>query len=162
MNDQLSDSTALVSPIGRGKASLPVDADQCATVLRRALHTVECRELGPEAARQRFGQLADITDGRVTVLVDEDQLPARHPNHSELHDLARAVRERGPAVGVVLVPPQPTIVFVDEMAHVIAKAVKSVFGPPLTGRTRWTYEQRQPLRPVWWAPRGEREAADEQ
>lgn len=32
-------------------------------MLRRALHTVECRELGPEAAQQQFGPFADTVEG---------------------------------------------------------------------------------------------------
>ncbi|WP_030841347.1 hypothetical protein [Streptomyces sp. NRRL S-475] len=163
MSDQLPDPAAFIGPIGRGKAPLPrdADADQYAAVLRRALHTVECRELGPEAAGQKFGPFADTADGRVTVLVDEDQIRARHPGHDELHHLAHAVRERGPAVDVVMVAPRPTMLFMDEMAHVISKAAEPASVPALAGRTRWVYEPSWPLRPVWWSPRGEREAADE-
>ncbi|WP_208105432.1 hypothetical protein [Streptomyces sp. GC420] len=165
MSDQLPDPATFIGSIGRGKAPLPADADadadQCAAVLRRALHTVECRELGPEAAGQKFGPFADTADGRVSVLVDEHQLRARHPGHAELHHLARAVRERGPAVDVVLVPPKPTMVFMDEMAHVVSTVAGPASGPALAGRTRWVYELSRPLRPVWWSPRGDREAADE-
>ncbi|MCL3999209.1 hypothetical protein, partial [Streptomyces lavenduligriseus] len=112
MTDQLPAPEAFIGPSRRGKASLPADADaeQCAAVLRRALHTVECRELGPEAAGKQFGPFADTAVGQVTVLMDEDLLRARHPGEVELHRLARAVRERGPAVNVVLVPPKPTMV----------------------------------------------------
>lgn len=166
MSDQLPDPATFIGPIGRGKAPLPADADahQCAAVLRRALHTVECRELGPEAAGQKFGlfaDTADTADGRVSVLVDEDQLRARHPGHAELHHLARAVRERGPAVDVVLVPPKPTMVVMDEMAHVVSTVAESASCPTPTGRTGWVYELSRPRPPVWWSPRGDREAADE-
>lgn len=163
MSDQLPDPTAFIGTIGRGKAPLPTtaDADQCAAVLRRALHTVECRELGPEAAGQKFGPFADIADGRVTVLVDENQIRDGHPGHDELHHLAHAVRERGPAVDVVMVPPRPTMLFMDEMAHVASKAAEPASGPVLAVPTRWVYEPSRPLRPLRWSPRGEREVADE-
>ncbi|KOU73725.1 hypothetical protein ADK61_22305 [Streptomyces sp. XY66] len=161
MGNQLPGPTAFIGPIGRGKASLPgdADADQYAAVLRRALHTVECRELGPEAACQKFGPFADNADGRVTVLVGEDQIQDRDPGHDELSHLTRAVRERGPAVDVFMVPPTPTMLFMDEMAHVASKAAEHASGPALAGRARWVYEPSLPLRPIWWSPTGE--AADE-
>ncbi|MER6195981.1 hypothetical protein ABT234_01190 [Streptomyces sp. NPDC001586] len=98
MNDQLP-APVLMGRIGHGKALLPADtnAGWLASTLRRALHTVECRELGAEAAQQRFGLFADTVEGRVTVFMNEDELQARHPG-LEVHELARAVRERGPAV----------------------------------------------------------------
>ncbi|MFF7449817.1 MULTISPECIES: hypothetical protein [unclassified Streptomyces] len=163
MSDQLPDPTAFIGPIGRGKAPPPGDADsdQYAAVLRRALHTVECRELGPEAAGQKFGPFADTSDGRVTVLVDEHRIRDRHPGHDELHHLAHAVRERGPAVDVVMVSPKPTMLFMDEMAHVVGKVAEPACGPAPAGPTRWVYEPSRPLRPLWWYPGGEREAADE-
>ena len=163
MSDQLPDPTAFIGPIGRGKAPLPgdADADQYAAVLRRALHTVECRELGPEAAGQKFGPFADTADGRVTVLVNEDQIRDRHPGHAELHHLARAVRERGPAVDVVMAPPKPTMLFMDEMAHVVSKSAEPASGPALAGRTRWVCELSRPPRPPWWSPGGDRETSDE-
>ncbi|MDX3207722.1 hypothetical protein ABZZ79_22755 [Streptomyces sp. NPDC006458] len=149
MSNQLPDPTTFIGPIGRGKAPLPgdADADQYTAVLRRALHTVECRELGPEAAGQKFGPFADTADGRVTVLVDEDQIRHRHPGHDELNHLTRAVRERGPAVDVIMVP--PTMLFMDEMAHVASKAAEPA-SAALAGPTRWVYEPSRPLRPVRW------------
>lgn len=163
MSEQLPDLTAFIGPIGRGKAPLPrdADADQYAVVLRRALHTVECREPGPEAAGQKFGPFADTANDRVAVLVDEDQIRDRHRGHDELHHLTRAVRERGPAVDVVMVPPKPTLLFMDEMAHVVSNAAEPASGPALAEPTRWVYEPRWSLRPLRWSPRGEREAADE-
>ncbi|WP_031064322.1 hypothetical protein [Streptomyces sp. NRRL F-5527] len=163
MSDQLADPTAFVGAIGRGKAPLSgdADADQYMAVLRRALHTVECRELGPEAAGQKFGPFADTSDDRVTVLVDEHQIRDRYPGHDELHHLAHAVRERGPAVDVVMVLPKPATLFMDEMAHVVSKVDEPACGPALAGPTRWVYEPSRPLRPLRWYPGGEREAADE-
>ncbi|MCX4792278.1 hypothetical protein OG369_41490 [Streptomyces sp. NBC_01221] len=163
MSDQLPDSATFLGPTGRGKPPLPVDtdADQLTTVLRRALHTVECRELGSEAAQQQFGPFADTADSRVTVLIDEDQLRARHPGHSELHQLARAVRERGPAVNVVLVPPKPTMAFMDEMAHVDRQVAESASGAALAGRPRRGHDLDRLLRTVRWCPKGGREAPDE-
>ncbi|MFJ9967138.1 hypothetical protein [Streptomyces avermitilis] len=138
MSNQLADPTTFIGLIGRGKAPLPgdADADQYAAVLRRALHTVECRELGPEAAGQKFGPFADTADGRVTVLVEEDQIRHRHPGHDELNHLTRAVRERGPAVDVIMVPPKTTMLFMDEMAHVASKAAEPASGPALAGAGR--------------------------
>ncbi|WP_327740450.1 hypothetical protein OG749_46035 (plasmid) [Streptomyces nojiriensis] len=147
MNDQLP-APVFMGRIGHGKALLPADtnAGQLASALRRALHTVECRELGPEAAQQRFGLFADTVEGRVTVFMDEDELQARHPGH-EVHELARAVRERGPAVDVELVSPKPSIVLMDEMAHVVGKSAESASGTGLPGPSR-RYELRRPLWPL--------------
>lgn len=99
----------VVSPgSGRGWKSLPPDAEVGAFIhqLNRALHTIECRELGPVAARQRYGQFADVQGGRVFLAINADQLSAQHPGHEELHDLLRTVRERGPAVDVTLTSPR--------------------------------------------------------
>lgn len=161
MSDQLPDSTTFVGPIGRGKAPLPADADQCARVLMRALHTVECRELGPRAAGQKFGPFADTADGRVTVPVGEEQIRHHHPGYDELRHLARAVSERGPAVDVIMAPPKTTILFLDEMAHVANRVAEPASGPAPAGPARWMYEPYRPLRPLQWSPRGEREEADE-
>ncbi|MFD8413963.1 hypothetical protein ACFV2Q_19760 [Streptomyces sp. NPDC059650] len=162
MSNHQTDQTALIGPLGQGKAPLAGDAgaDQMAAVLKRALHTVECRELGPEAGSQKFGPFADTTVGRVTVLVDEEQIRHRHASHDELHHLMRAVRERGPAVGVLLVPFKPTVLVMDEMAHIASKAAEPASGPALAGRTRWAYEPTRPWGPLWWSPRGEREGTD--
>ncbi|MFE2271415.1 hypothetical protein ACFXB4_19480 [Streptomyces lavendulae] len=147
MNDQLPEPV-FIGRIGRGKALLPADADadQLASALRRALHTVECREVGPDAAQQRFGVFADTVEGRVTVFMDEAELRARHPGH-EVHELAGAIRERGPAVDVVLVSPKPSIVIMDEMAHVVGKSAESAAGTGLPGPSR-RYELRRPLWPL--------------
>ncbi|MFJ3880751.1 hypothetical protein ACIPW5_25235 [Streptomyces sp. NPDC090077] len=55
MSKHQTDQTALIGTLGQGKAPLPgyAGADQLAAVLmlKGALHTVECRELGPEASR---------------------------------------------------------------------------------------------------------------
>ncbi len=163
MSDQLADPTAFAGAIGRGKAPLSddADADQYTAVLRRALHTVECRELGPEAAGQKFGPFADTSDDRVTVLVDEHQIRDRYPGHDELHHLAHAVRERGPAVDVVMVLPKPATPFMDEMAHIVSNVAEPACGSAPAGPTRWVYEPSRPLRPLRWYPGGEREAADE-
>ena len=163
MSDQLPDPTAFVGAIGRGKAPLSgeADADQYTAVLRRALHTVECRELGPEAAGQKFGPFADTSDDRVTVLVDEHQIRDRYPGHDELHHLAHAVRERGPAVDVVMMLPKLATLFMDEMAHLVSKVAEPTCGPAPAGHTRWVYEPSRPLRPLRWYPGGERETADE-
>ncbi|MFE4516807.1 hypothetical protein ACFRMQ_21735 [Kitasatospora sp. NPDC056783] len=90
-----------------GKQPLPADAPvgEFVAQLRRAVHTIECREAGPEAARQRFGLFADRTQGRQVLFADPDRLLAEHPGEEELRDMVQAVRERGPAVGVVLIPP---------------------------------------------------------
>ncbi|WEH37803.1 hypothetical protein PZB75_30845 (plasmid) [Streptomyces sp. AM 4-1-1] len=159
----MSDSATFLGPTRTGKPPLPVDADagQIATVLRRALHTVECRELGSEAAQQQFGPFADTADSRVTVLIDEDELRVRHPGHSELHQLARAVRERGPAVNVVLVPPKPIMAVMDEMAHVVRQVAESASGEAPAGRPRQGHELDRLLRTVRWCPKGAREATDE-
>ncbi|MFK0119231.1 hypothetical protein [Streptomyces sp. NPDC090994] len=162
MSDQMPDPATFLGPTGTGKPPLPVDADagQIATVLRRALHTVQCRELGSEAAQQQFGPFADTADSRVTVLIDEDELRIRHPGHSEVHQLARAVRERGPAVNVVLVQPKPTMAVMDEMAHV----VRSPSRPPERRRPGGPgrgHELDRLLRTVRWCPKGAREATDE-
>ncbi|MFD9053365.1 hypothetical protein [Streptomyces zaomyceticus] len=162
MSNHQTDLTAFMGPIGRGKASLPHDADvdRLAAVLKRALHTIECRELGPKAAVQKFGPLADTAGGCVTVLVAQEQILARHPSH-ELHHLARAVRERGPAVDVFMVPPKPTVPFMDEMAYVVSRAAEPASRPALAGPTRWDFELSRPPRPLRWFPGGDREAPDE-
>lgn len=165
MSDQLPDPAAFIGPIGRGKALLPADADadQCAVVLRRALHTVECRELGPEAAREKFGPFADTAVGMVRVLMDENQIRARHLENADLPRLARTVQERGLAVDVVLAPPGPMMVVLDDMAH-IANTVAGLgrgADPALTGPARCVSELSRPRRPVGWSARGDREAADE-
>ncbi|WP_331752159.1 hypothetical protein [Streptomyces sp. NBC_00829] len=146
MSGPLPDATPFIGPIGRGKALLPAgaDADQLAAVLRRALHTVECRELGPAAAKQQFGLFADTMEGRVIVSMDESELLARYPGHEELQRLTRAVRERGPAVDVVFVAPQRSILLMDEMAHVLGKNAESTSGAQLAGPS-WLYELRRPL-----------------
>ncbi|MEU7072999.1 hypothetical protein AB0B30_28095 [Streptomyces narbonensis] len=163
MSKHQTDQTALIGPLGQGKAPLPGDAgaDQMAAMLKRALHTVECRELGPETASQKFGPFADTTVGRVTVLVDEEQIRHHHAGHDELHHLMRAVRERGPAVGVLLVPSKPTVLVMDEMAHITSKTADPASGPALAGPTRWVYEPSRPMRPLRWSPRGEREEAND-
>ncbi|WP_031049031.1 hypothetical protein [Streptomyces sp. NRRL F-5650] len=161
MSDQLPDPTAFVGAIGRGKAPLRVTPTPTSTRPCSGAHTVECRELGPEAAGQKFGPFADTSDDRVTVLVDEQQIWDRYPGHDELHRRAHAVRERGPAVDVVMVLPKPATLFMDEMAHVVSKVAEPTCGPAPAGPTRWVYEPSRPLRPVWWSPRGEREAVDE-
>ncbi|MFE9121330.1 hypothetical protein [Streptomyces sp. NPDC007172] len=46
----------------------------------------------------------------------------------------RAVRERGPAVDVFLVPPWAPLMFMDEMAHVLNKAAEPVGCPAQQGR----------------------------
>lgn len=66
------------------------------------LHTIECRELGTDAAKQRFGPFADTYPGHVFLRVHPDHLRARYPDHAELHGLLEAVRDRGPAVAVTL------------------------------------------------------------
>ncbi|MFC5148976.1 hypothetical protein [Streptomyces aureoversilis] len=83
---------------------MPPDAEVGEVVdqLRRALHTIECRELGPEASTQRFGQFADLGGDRRVIFLDPDGLLARHPEHGELHALLGAVQRRGPAVDVTL------------------------------------------------------------
>ncbi|MFI6689505.1 hypothetical protein [Streptomyces sp. NPDC050485] len=157
MSDQLSEPV-FIGRIGVGKALLPADAgvDQLAAVLRRALRTVECRELGPAAAQQKFGPFADTTEGRMTVFMDEDQLGTHRPGHEELQQLARAVRERGPAVDVVLVSPTPPMLLVDEVPHVVGESAGSAPGAP-----GWLYELRRPLRPVGWYASDAHTAADE-
>ncbi|MEU1155538.1 hypothetical protein ABZ369_21335 [Streptomyces sp. NPDC005918] len=149
MSEQLPDPAVFIGPMGRGKTPLPADADagQLAAVLRRALRTVECRELGPAAAEQTFGPFADTTEGRMTVFMDEDQLRADHRGHEELRQLARAVRERGPAVDVVLAPLKPSVLLLDEMTHVVGKRGGSASGTGGAG-TGWLYEMRRPLGPV--------------
>ncbi|MFF9143154.1 hypothetical protein ACF09G_37130 [Streptomyces albogriseolus] len=99
-----SGTAPFIAAMGRGKASLPPDADAGVVVglLKRALHTIECRELGPHAATQRFGQFADTEPGHVFVPVDPERLLAQHPDHAELHGLLQAVRDRGPAVAVTV------------------------------------------------------------
>lgn len=99
------DGTAtFVGTMGRGKPPLPPDADADDVIarLRHALHTIECRELGADAAQQRFGQFADTHPGHVFVGVDPDRLLAQYPEHTELHGLLVAIRDRGPAVAVTL------------------------------------------------------------
>lgn len=149
MSEQLPDLAMFIGPLGRGKTPLPADADagQLAAVLRRTLHTVECRELGPAAAEQTFGPFADTTEGRMAVFMDEDQLRADHRGQEELHQLARAVRDRGPAVDVVLAPLKPSVLLLDEMTHVVGKSAVSASGTGRAGTGR-LYEMRRPLRPV--------------
>lgn len=163
MSDQLPDPAAFIGPIARGKAPLPADADadQCAAVLRRALYTIECRELGPEAAGKKFGPFADTMAGVVSVLMDESQARARHLEDADLHRLACTVQERGPAVDVALAPPRPTTVVLDEMAHVANMAADLDRGADsaLTGPARCLSELSRPRQPLWWSPRGDRGAA---
>lgn len=147
MSEQLPDPAMFICPLGRGKTPLPADADagRLAAVLRRALHTVECRELGPAAAEQT--SFADTTEGRMTVFMEEDQLRADHRGHEELHQLARAVRDREPAVDVVLAPLKPSVLLLDETTHVVGKSAGSTSGTGRAG-TGWLHEMRRPLRPV--------------
>lgn len=97
----------LIGPVTLGKGNLPPDSDVWLFVkqLKRALHTIECRELGSAAAGVRFGPFADTHEGHRVLRIDADRLLARHPAHEELHELLRAVRERGPAVNVTLSSP---------------------------------------------------------
>ncbi|MFE9137990.1 hypothetical protein [Streptomyces sp. NPDC007355] len=163
MSNHQTDLTAFMGPIGRGKAALPHDADvdRLPAVLKRALHTIECRELGPKAAVQKFGPLADTAGGRVTVLVAQEQIRARHPSNDELHHLARTVRERGPAVDVFMVLPKPIVPFMDEMAYVVSRAAEPASGLALAEPTPWDFELSRSPRPLWWFPGGDREAPDE-
>ncbi|WDN55893.1 hypothetical protein [Streptomyces clavuligerus] len=140
----MSDSLPVPAPstgvVARGKPPLRAGthADHAADMLRRALHTVECRELGPDRAEQLFGLLADKADGRVSVAVDAGGLLARHPGHEELHRLVRAVGERGPAVDVFLVRLKPVVGIMDEMAHVLGRAAEQASGLTLlAGQARW-------------------------
>ncbi|WP_331726417.1 hypothetical protein [Streptomyces sp. NBC_00470] len=105
MDEATSTAPPVVGRVGRGWLQLPADAGAgaFANQLKRALHTIECRELGPEAARQRFGQFADVQEGHVFLSLVPERLLARHPEHAELRDLIRAIGERGPAVNVTLV-----------------------------------------------------------
>ncbi|GGS29020.1 hypothetical protein GCM10010269_79730 [Streptomyces humidus] len=150
MSEQLPDPAMFIGPMGHGKTRLPADADagQLAAVLRRALHPVECRELGPAAAEQTFGPFADTTEGRMTVFMDEDQLRADHRVHDELQQLTRAVRERGPAVDVVMAPLKPSVLLLDEMTHVVGKSAGSASGTGSAG-TGWLYAMRRPRGPDW-------------
>ncbi|MFJ5850838.1 hypothetical protein [Streptomyces sp. NPDC092903] len=140
--------TPFIGHTTRGKAALRpgADAEQLAAVLRCALHTIECRELGLAAAEQQFGPLADTQGGRVIVSVDEAHIRARHPGHDELQQLVHAVRERGPAVDVALVPPPPALLLMDEMAHVVGEGARSAPGAE-PGAARWLFEMRRPIRP---------------
>lgn len=161
MTAQLPDMTPFTGHTARGKAVLRpgADADQLAAVLRRALHTIECRELGPVAAGQQFGPFADTQEGRVIVSVDEAHVRTCHPGNHELQQLVRGVRERGPAVDVALVPPPPTILLMDEMAHVVGESARSAPGAE-PGAARWLFEMRRPLRPLRPYPAGA-DTADE-
>ncbi|MEE1820967.1 hypothetical protein PUR61_01940 [Streptomyces sp. BE20] len=106
MSHTLAAGPALIGRATSGKRVLPAGASRSEFVaqLRRALHTIECREVGPEGAERRFGRLADRGEGRQVLFIDADRLLAEHPD-DELLDLVRAVRQRGPATDVVLVPP---------------------------------------------------------
>ncbi|MGA5442277.1 hypothetical protein ACPCKW_22545 [Streptomyces griseoincarnatus] len=108
MGNSSSETAPLVGSMACGKRTLPydADADEFVAQLQRALHTIECRELGPAASTERFGPFTDTAKGHVVLAIDADQLRARHADHVELHDLLRAVRERGPAVDVTLVSPR--------------------------------------------------------
>ncbi|MFD8727792.1 hypothetical protein [Streptomyces sp. NPDC059611] len=163
MSDHLPDVTVCSGRAARGKPPLPVEADaeQLVSVLRRAMHTVECRELGSEAAQQRFGLLADTTHSRVTVYVDDEQLRSRFPGRSEAHQLARAVRERGPAADVVLVSLRPAILVMDEMAHVVRRIAESSSGAVWAGIAAQGYGIARAQRMVRWLPRDGREVTDE-
>ncbi|MGW6569971.1 hypothetical protein [Streptomyces sp. NPDC054975] len=96
-----------VGSAGRGWTQVPPNADASVFVdrLTRALHTIECRELGPEAATQRFGPFADTQEGGVFLPIDAERLLTQHPGRDDLRELLQAVRDRGPAVGVTLTPP---------------------------------------------------------
>ncbi|WP_329156096.1 hypothetical protein OIU91_42155 (plasmid) [Streptomyces sp. NBC_01456] len=98
----------LIGPVTLGKANLPPDSDVRLFVnqLKRALHTIECRELGSAATEVRFGPFADTYEGHRVLWIEADRLLAQYPAHEELHELLRAVRERGPAVNVTLSYPQ--------------------------------------------------------
>ncbi|WP_060880719.1 hypothetical protein [Streptomyces scabiei] len=148
MSEQLPDPAMFIGRMGRGRTPLSADADagQLAAVLRRALHAVECRELGPAAAEQTFGPFADTTEGRMTVFMDEDQLRADHRDPEEVQQLARAVRDRGPAVDVVLAPLKPSVLLLDEMTHVVGTSAGSASGTGEAG-TGWLYAMRRPLGP---------------
>ncbi|MEU0343758.1 hypothetical protein ABZ092_33595 [Streptomyces bobili] len=99
-----SGTATFFGAMGRGKPPLlsDADADDVIARLRHALHTIECRELGADAAKERFGQFADTNPGHVFVGVDPDDLVAQYPDHTELHGLLGAVRDRGSAVAVTL------------------------------------------------------------
>ncbi|MEU5421446.1 hypothetical protein [Streptomyces sp. NPDC020667] len=103
-----SPAALLTGPSARGKRRLPPDADVGDVVaqLKRALHTIACRELGPAVAQQRFGSFADLHADRYVLFLDPDGLLARHPGHEELRRLLQAVQRRGPAVGVTLSTPR--------------------------------------------------------
>jgi hypothetical protein len=81
------------------------DTEFSRKLLRRSLHTIACRELGPTAARHAHGELADTTTEPITLLLDTDALSAHLTGDKELQALLRAVQARGPAVGVTLAHP---------------------------------------------------------
>lgn len=107
MDHQLSNRSWQFGSVTRGKQRLPPEATTTEFVaqLKRAKHAIECRELGPDAARARFGPFVDTGQERFVIFTDTERLLARRPVDHELHELVRTVRERGPAVDVFLVSP---------------------------------------------------------
>lgn len=107
MDHQLSNRPWQFGSVTRGKQGLPPEAATAEFVaqLKRAKHAIECRELGPDAARDRFGPFVDTGEERFVIFADAEKLLARRPVDQELHELVRTVRERGPAVDVFLMPP---------------------------------------------------------
>lgn len=108
MNLSPSAATLYMGPSVRGMRALPPDAEvgEVVAQLRRALHPIECHELGPEASTQRFGQFADLDGDWRVIFLDPDGLLARHPEHEDLHALLGAVEQRGPAVDATLAAPR--------------------------------------------------------
>ncbi|MFF4205727.1 hypothetical protein ACFYZ8_34325 [Streptomyces sp. NPDC001668] len=98
------DGEVFIGEVTVGKAALPPDADAQLVVrqLRRALHEVEVRELGPAAAAERFGPFTGSSDSPHMryVLPLSAGLLERHRDHAELLDLYRTLQLRGPGVNV--------------------------------------------------------------
>jgi hypothetical protein len=72
----------------------------CLAVLHRVVSEIGSREA---AQHERwFSWLRRRPGATYYLITDEDRLLAEHPGNDELRALVAAVRERGPAVGVVL------------------------------------------------------------
>ncbi|MGA5820006.1 hypothetical protein ACPC54_19340 [Kitasatospora sp. NPDC094028] len=104
---ELPDGPATTARIGRSSTgkTLPYGADlrTCLAVLHRVVSEIESRETQRE--EQRFSWLRRRAGVSYYLVADGDRLLAEHPGSAELSALVAVVRERGPAVGVILKTP---------------------------------------------------------
>ncbi|MFF4534287.1 hypothetical protein ACFY1P_34070 [Streptomyces sp. NPDC001407] len=99
--DALTSASMLAGRPSTGK-TLPRDASVqvCMDVLNRVVIEIESRESAREM--QQFPGRRWRAESVYYLVVDEERLLAEHPANGALRDLIATIRQRGPAVDVIL------------------------------------------------------------